>query len=422
MKRAAWCVVALGAASPLLAQAIPGEGRPVQQPDRPRSGGGGGFGIGLSFPIGQKKAKEPQLTEPPLAMQDVDIADYVAGEVLFFIEGDAAAAARIGRAAGVTIIETATLDELGETMVLASHAPGDTVEAVIVRLTRQKAVRSAQPNFQYQVLGGNSREKGMALHGISIGPKTSISGTIVMIDSPVDVANPALAGAKISQTVYANDPAGSAHGTAVAEILVGTGSFSGVARGANLVSLAAFEPAGEKSWLSTTAKLAKALNDASKRAPQVVNLSFGGGKDDPKMGNFLALMEKKGVCVVAAAGNNGGSVRYPARASTVIATTAVDGKKAAYAFASKGPEIDIAAWGVSMNAAVPGGRRAVSGTSFATAVVSASLLRLNGCNGGRNPAATRTFLASAAQDLGTKGADEVYGAGLLRLAAGKVKK
>lgn len=420
MRRTLWFGMALCVAAPLLAQAIPGQGGPVQQPDRPRSGGGGGgFGIGINIPIGKKKPKEPKLIEPPLVMQDVDIADYVSGEILFFIQGDAAAAARIARATNVTIIETALLDELGETMVRARLAPGDSVEAAIARLTRQKAVRSAQPNFQYQVLGGNSREKGMELHGISIGIKTNVSGTIVMIDSPVDMANAALAGAKISQTVYASDATPSAHGTAVAEILVGTGSFSGVARGANLVSLAAFEPAGEKSWLSTTAKLAKALNDASKRSPQVVNLSFGGNKDDPKLGDFLALMEKKGVCVVAAAGNNGGSVRYPARASTVIATTAIDGQKKAYGFASKGPEIDIAAWGVSVNAAVPGGRRAVSGTSFATAIVSGSLLRLHGCNGGRMPVATRSFLAGVAQDLGSPGVDSIYGAGLFRLSAKK---
>ena len=68
-----------------------------------------------------------------------------------------------------------------------------------------------------------------------------------------------------------------------------------------------------------------------------------------------------------------------------------------------------------MNAAVPGGRRAVSGTSFANAVVSGALLRFHGCNGGRDPAGMRRGLDALAQDRGVKGADPVYGAGLFRL-------
>ena len=106
---------------------------------------------------------------------------------------------------------------------------------------------------------------------------------------------------------------------------------------------------------------------------------------------------------------------FPARLPSTIAVTAVDAKKRAYAYASKGPEIDLAAWGVDMNAAVPGGRRAVSGTSFATAVVSGALLRFKGCNGGRDPAGMRRGLEALAQDLGEKGRDPVFGAGLLRL-------
>ena len=419
MTRRLILTIALLAAVPLSAQPIPRQDGGPQTPDQPQGGTNGSLGIGISLSLGKKKPKEPPYTAPPLEMKDREIADYVAAQVLFFINGDAASAARIAKAAKVTIIETYMLDELSEIMVLAKLAPGDSAEAAAMRLSKQKGVTSAQPNFQYQLLGGNSRDKGFALHGVSVGTKTSISGSILMIDSPVDTANAALKGANVQQVIFAKDSTPAAHGTAIAEILVGTGSFSGVARGANLISLAAFEPAGESSWLSTTDKLARALNEASRRAPQVVNLSFGGNRDDAKMAQFLTLMDNKGVCVVAAAGNNGGTVRFPARAATVIATTAIDSQKRAYGFASKGPEIDVAAWGVSLSAAVPGGRRAVSGTSFATAVVSGSLLRLNGCNGGRSPSGTRAFLAGAAQDLGAKGRDDVFGAGLFRLSAKK---
>lgn len=415
MKRAAGIAVIALIASPLLAQAIPE--RPVNTPQRPRNDSGiGGIGIGIT--LGKKKPKQPPA--PALEMIDADIPDYVEGEALFFVKGDAKMVDRIARAARVTVVETTYLDELDETMVRVTLAGGDTVEAAIARLKTQKGVTSAQPNILYQLLGGSAREKGVGLHGIKLGSKTKISGTILMIDSTVDTGNAALKGATITQQIFADDKAASAHGTAVAEILVGTGSAGGVAKGASLISLAAFEPAGEKSWLSTTAKLVKASNAAPKYSPRVVNLSFGAKSFDSKLNDMLDLFEKKGICVAAAAGNDGSAVKFPARKSTVVAVTAVSGNgKTAYTAASKGPELDVAAWGVGMLAATPNGWRTVSGTSFATAVVAGGLLRLNGCNGGAMPAATRTYIAGAAQDLGAKGKDDVFGAGLFRLSAAK---
>ncbi len=401
-------------AGPLLAQAGPiPRGGPVDQP-RPTGDRGGFPGIGLSLSLGGKKVKEPPLTGPPLQMQDQAIPDYVSGEALAFING--ADPTRVARAARVQVIAREPLDELGVTMVTFRVAAPDTVEAAVARLASQRGVEWSQPNHQFQVLGGTSRDKGLALHSLVIGEKVRVSGTIVLIDSAIDLANPALKGAQASQQLFgiAADP--SPHGTAIAEIMVGTGPFSGVARGANLVSLAAFSAASEKSWLSQTRFLAQAMNAGIKLRPQVVNLSFGANRNDEALTRLLAKFESGGTCVVAAAGNgNGGPVLFPARLASSIAVTAIDGKKRAYAYASKGPEIDLAAWGVDMNAAVPGGRRAVSGTSFATAVVSGALLRFHGCNGGRNPAGMRTGLAALAQDLGVKGVDPIYGAGLFRL-------
>lgn len=416
MKPIAGLAIALLIASPLLAQVIPGG---PTQPRGPKSSGIGGIGIGISFGK-KKKSKTPPA--PPMEMVDADIPDYVEGEVLFFVKGDARSVDRIAKAARVTVVETTYLDELDETMVRVALPRGDSVEAVVLRLKAQKGVTSAQPNILYQLLSDSAREKGAGLHGIRLGSNSTVSGTILMIDSAVDTENAALKGAKITQQNFADDTAPSAHGTAVAEILVGTGTASGVAKGASLVSLAAFEPAGEKSWLSTTAKLVKASNAAPKYSPDVVNLSFGAKSFDGKLNDMLDVFERKGICVAAAAGNDSSAVKFPARKSTVVAVTAVGGNgKTVYAAASKGPEIDVAAWGVGLLAATPNGWRTVSGTSFASAVVTGGLLRLNGCNGGGMPAATRSFIASTAEDLGTKGHDPIFGAGLFRLSAPKKK-
>lgn len=407
--------LALLAASAAMAQV----GGPIPQdrnPQQPSQGGGGFGGIGLSLSLGGKKAPpEPPLTGPPLQMRDRALSDYVDGQVLYFIKGDAAAAARIARAGKVRVLTVTPLPELGVSMVVAALAPGESVPLAVERLGHIPGVEWAQPDLRFQVLG-NSREQGAGLSGIRLGPKSRVSGTIAMIDSPVDLANPALKGAAINQTGFGGDLTPSPHGTAVAELLVGTGPFAGVAQGARLVSLAAFAPVGEDWWQSQTSRVIVAADRALALRPDVLNLSFGTRLDDPALGRALVRFEALGTCVVAAAGNSGGGpVLYPARQPSVMAVTAVDGGKRLYTYASRGPEIDIAAWGVAMNAAVPGGRRAVSGTSFATAIVSGALLRLAACARDHQPGVMRSQIAAGALDLGPKGRDDQFGSGLLRL-------
>ncbi|MFM5931533.1 MAG: S8 family serine peptidase [Novosphingobium sp.] len=409
--------LALALPGPVAAQVdgpVPG----TEQPRSGNNGGGGGFGgIGLSISLGGKKKApaELPLTGPELQMRDRQIPDYVPGQVLFFLSDAAANPGQIARTARVTLVSTAPLPEMGVTMAVATLLPGDTVDAAVGRLGRTPRVAWAQPDFAFQVLG-NSREQGAGMSRIRIGPKQKVSGTIALIDSPVDLANPALRGAAIVQEGFGGVMTPAAHGTAIAEILVGTGAYAGVAQGAKLISLVAFAPAGEDWWQSQTSKLALALNRALALRPQVVNMSFGTARDDPALARALGRFEALGTCVVAAAGNGGGGrVLYPGRDDRVVAVTAVDGSKRIYAYASRGGEIDVAAWGVSMNAAVPGGRRAVSGTSFATAIVAGALLRDNACTAARNPAAMRSGVATRALDLGPKGRDDQFGAGLFRL-------
>ncbi|MEQ1497396.1 MAG: S8 family serine peptidase [Novosphingobium sp.] len=402
-------------AVPLFAQVV---GGPATQspPNGPRQNiGSSGGGLGISLSLGGKKIPEPPLTGPALDMRDRAMADYVPDQVLVFLEDPAAQPARIAKAAKVTVLAVSPLPELGVTMVVARLAIGDTPEQAMARLAKDPKVAWAQPDFNFQVLG-NSREQGAAISGIRIGPKHKVSGTIALIDSPVDIGNAALRGANIIQEGFGTALDPSSHGTAIAEILVGTGAFAGVAQGARLFSLAAFAPVGEDWWRSQSSRLVLALNRALALRPDVVNMSFGTARDDPALARALARFEGLGTCVVAAAGNGGGGpVLFPGRDPRVVAVTAIDSSKKAYAYASHGPEIDVAAWGVRMNAAVPGGRRAVSGTSFATAIVAGALLRGKPCGQQHNPAMMRAAVAAKAADLGPKGRDSIFGAGLFRL-------
>lgn len=390
------------------------------QPDQQQQGGGGLGGLGVSLSFGKKKPPQPPEL-PPLEMRDAQVPDHVAGRVLFVMPLlGATAAIKVAKAAGVTIIEQVPLDQLGVLMVVAGLAPGDTIVAAAARLAHQRGVDLVQPDYQFQSLGASSRSKGFKLHGIPDSDRTPVSGTIAMIDTAIDLDHPALKPAGIRQSSFGLAASPAAHGTAIAELLVGRGSFPGTAPGAQLISLAAFAPASEASWLSQTSYIARAMNEALRLRPNVLNLSFGRSGSDPLMSRALDALAARGVCVVAAAGNGSGQpVLFPATHPASLAVTAVDGRMRAYRYASQGPQISVAAWGVELSAAVPGGRRAVSGTSFATAVVAGALLRTPECTTARNPAAMKARMMAQARDLGAKGADPVFGAGLFELAPPK---
>jgi len=393
----------------------PVQGAPPTQ-GQPRGNGVGLGGIGISLSFGKKKPAAPQLS--PIEMRDADIADHVEGRVIFTLPLPAPNVAHVARAAGVTVVEAIPLDQMAVMMVVASVTAPDTIEAAIGRLQRQRGVEHVQPDYRFQSLGSTSRSKGFKLHGIPDSDRTNVAGTIVLIDTVVDTVHPNLSGLGIRQSAFGVAATPSAHGTAIAELLVGKGDFAGSAAGAQLVSLAAFAPAGETSWLSQTSSLARAMNEALRLRPNVLNLSFGRNGNDPLLARALDLMQQRGVCVVAAAGNGSGKpVLFPATHPASLAVTAVDGRMRAYRYASQGPQISVAAWGVDLSAAVPGGRRSVSGTSFATAIVSGALLRTPECSSARNPTAMKARMIAQARDLGPKGSDPVFGAGLFELSA-----
>jgi hypothetical protein len=426
MSKATAAILLASLASVANAQPIPGvgQGQSPTNPDQPRSSNGGGFGgIGLSIKLGGKNKPKGPPPEPPLEMRDVEVAEALSDQVIFVIQGPAPQgptpnAERIARMGKVTLIETTYLDQSGVTMVVAQLAPGDSVAAAATRLERQKAVAWAQPNYQFQLLGSKPPKR-FALHAIPE-KQPRVSGKIVMIDAPVDTGHDNLKGASIQQSFFGVSAAPQLHGTAVAALLVGTGPYPGTAQGADLTSLAAFGQSTYGASLSRTSYLAKAMNEAARLRPDVLNLSFG-GPEDRLLGVTLDAIRKNGVCVAAAAGNGGakGHVLFPATHPASLAVTAVDESLRGYAYASQGARVDISGVGVGLNAAVPGGRRAVSGTSFATAVISGALLRMPACNGGRNPGAMKDQVTAYAQDLGAKGRDPIFGAGLFRLSAKK---
>ena len=119
----------------------------------------------------------------------------------------------------------------------------------------------------------------------------------------------------------------------------------------------------------------EAIDMAIEMEVDVINMSFGilGRGRSNALDKALKRAHKAGIVVVAAAGNTGESGEYyPAAAKDVIAVTALgeDGTLLA-PFSNHGKWVHVAAPGVDIVSAVPGGGYAKwSGTSMATPVVS----------------------------------------------------
>ncbi len=410
-----------GAALAQVGGPIPGQG-PTSPPQTPRSGGGGGgggMGIGLSFKLGGKKKPPPVAT---YEARDADIPDRIEDQVIIVIQGANSDAARIAKSARLSVIEVVRLQAISRAMITAQLAPGDTVDTAMARLLKIPGVTSAQPNYLFQPLG-KALPKRFTLLGITSPDQARVSGTMAMIDTPVETAHEALKGAAVEQRIFGTSAVPAFHGTAIASLLVGTGEVTGMAQGAKLISLAAFDPTRSASGISQTRYIVKAMDAAWALRPNVLNLSFG-GKEDPLMGQMLDAINGRGICTIAAAGNGGptGKVLFPATHPATLAVTAADEKLRGYAYASQGSAIDVTGIGVGLLATVPGGYRSVSGTSFATAVVSGALMRSPACAATHDPGAMRRAAAALAQDIGAPGVDPVFGAGLFRLNAGAGKK
>jgi len=145
---------------------------------------------------------------------------------------------------------------------------------------------------------------------------------------------------------------------------------------------------------------------------KVASMSFGGG-GTTSLQYACDRAYTYGVLLVAAAGNNGGAILYPAAYSSVMAISAVDSTGVRPSWSNYGSKIELAAPGVSIYSTYKGDTYAtMSGTSMACPHVSGTAA-LAYASGLTTNVAVRKRLTGTAEDLGTKGFDVYYGYGLV---------
>lgn len=238
---------------------------------------------------------------------------------------------------------------------------------------------------------------------------------IAVIDSGIDVTHPEFAGAIIATYDALNSKEGAhSHGTGVAGTIVAHSRLVGSAPAARILAIRAFAANPSNGAESTSFVVMKALNYAVQQNAQIINMSFA-GPADPLVQQALAASSARGIVLVAAAGNAGPNSPplYPAADSHVIAVTATDSGDHLFASANRGAHVAIAAPGVDILMPAPEDKYQVnSGTSFAAAYISGLAALLIDRNPGITPDGIRAALAATAHDLGPRGRDDQFGAGL----------
>ncbi len=239
-----------------------------------------------------------------------------------------------------------------------------------------------------------------------------------VIDTDIDEGHPAFAGRTIHRFDFSPEGYGAPpnwHGTAVLSLLAGgsLGSVPGLIPNAEFFAANVFFSDEGGNMAANTLSLLKALDWTARFGVKLVNMSFSGPRDELVAG-AIAKLSKKGMVFVAAAGNEGPAAApsYPAAYPQVIAVTAVTKDLRNYRYANRGDHIDVAAPGVDIWTAMPGGRAGYqSGTSFAAPHVTAILAVEPREKLLQDKAALLDGLPVT--DLGEKGRDPVYGRGLL---------
>lgn len=238
---------------------------------------------------------------------------------------------------------------------------------------------------------------------------------VAIVDSGVDTDHPEIKSA-IAGTYDAlgKGLAPHKHGTGIAGAIAAHARLMGVAPAARILAIQAFGVVGVSAE-GTTFAILKGIDYAARNGAKVINMSFA-GPADPGLSRQLAAAQAKGIVLVAASGNLGpkSPPQYPSADPNVIAVSATDADDNLFKASNRGKHIAVSAPGVDILLPAPEtDYQVTSGTSFAAAEVSGIAALLLSRQPSLSPGAVRRLLMSTAKDLGPKGVDDQFGAGLV---------
>jgi subtilisin family serine protease len=356
-------------------------------------------------------------TNPRTIAVDPHGNPIVRGELLAYAPSTQALAA--AQAKGFTITREQTAADLDIHLVVLQTPPSMNIVKAL------RALREADPDGIYDfnhIYTGVGLLAGASAQQPSGTPAPQSNGAsgleqplprIGLIDSGVDGSHPVFRDAQIHPWGCGGRALPSAHGTAVASLLVGQSArFHGVLDKAELYAADVYcnAPTG-----GAVDALAAAFSWLAEQRIAVINVSLV-GPDNAALAQMVRALTSRGYLLVAAVGNDGPAAPplYPASYPHVVGVTAVDGHRRVLIEAARGDQVMFAARGADMSAADVGGKySSIRGTSFAAPIVAALLAQSVTAPEVSSSNAAIESLAQSAIDLGPKGRDLTYGYGLV---------
>lgn len=256
---------------------------------------------------------------------------------------------------------------------------------------------------------------------------------VALLDTGVDERHPdrpvnLLLGPNLLATGLPRDDNG--HGTHLAGIVAAATNngigVAGVAPGVAVGAIKALDAHGE----SDDARVAQAIDWVVRAGARIMNLSLvRSGQPSRALEEALTAGRRAGILFVAAAGNCGDGrdprcqgqinpVQYPASLPQVLAVGAVDRFDQRAPFSAYRDYVALVAPGVDIMSTCWAGEReglycAKSGTSMAAAYVSGIAALVRSVNVRLTPDEVTRILLQATIDLGPRGRDPYYGAGII---------
>lgn len=384
---------------------------------------------------------------PTLADEPSDAQWLVPGEIAIDVRDDASASdiAAIAAEVGAPLRPNSAWSVTHDKLEIADVGDAG-VQAALDVLSRDPRVESAEPMALYRAsfVPNNPLYESKQWHLQRVGAEAAWNYTcgrgvtvavvdtgIACFDSGPFSRGSDLGGTRceggwnfVDDSPEAFDDQG--HGTHVAgTIAQTTNNGVGTAGLAFCATLLPVKVLGRQGFGRVT-NVAEGIRFAVDGGAQVINLSLGGPTRSRIVGDAVRYALERGVVAVAAAGNTGRKVGWPAAIEGVIAVSATDSDDNLASFSSRGPEVVLAAPGVAITQQTicNGGRdrcelfATFDGTSMASPHVAAAAAMVMSL-GMTDPVHVRAALTDSARKSRAsppEGRDQ-FGAGIVDIGA-----
>jgi Subtilase family len=245
---------------------------------------------------------------------------------------------------------------------------------------------------------------------------------ITVLDTGIDLAHPEFAGRPNTIVLGPQSLADSGddfHGSAVSSVAAAPENGVGI--------LGVYPQAVLRSVdvrQLRTSDVIRGLSLAIEAGPSVINMSFGVPTSQLLM-DTVAVAFRTGSILVAAAGNErqlGTPIAAPANLNHVLTVAATDAQNNVASFSSASAQVDLAAPGVSIEAAIPRAFNTnlyddLSGTSFSAPIVTGATAWVWTARPQLDQTQIFDLMRYSAIDLGAEGFDRDTGFGLLNIPA-----